>query len=148
MASVLAYTGLAPQIVDTIQEAAGGSANDFYDRDCVKCDSSGELVIATAGYIQGIALKTATGTASTVIPLELINLNEIYVVRYHTDATSEALIGDCLDFTFTAGAHTLEESSATTDVYCVGLHPNDGAVASGRLLVRFYASILTATSGL
>lgn len=146
MASVLAYTGLSPQVVE-IQENDSASANDWYDGDLVKCDASGELVIATAGVIQAIARKAATGVDNTEIPVELINVHEIYVARYHADATSEALIGDCLDFTFTAGAHTLEESGASTDVYCVGLHPDDGAVASGRILFRFYGTLLYGTSG-
>lgn len=145
MASVELYSGLNPQVVD-IQEAAAGSANDFYDGDLVKCDGSGELVIATAGAIQGIARKTATGTASTEIPVELIDIHSIYSARYKASATAEALIGDILDFTFTAGAHTLDESGATTDVYCVGLHPFDSVGTSGgRLLVRFLYSILTGT---
>lgn len=139
MASVLAYTGLAPQVVQ-IQEAAGGSANDHYDGDLVKT-ASGELAIATAGVILGIGRKTATGVASTYIPVELLNLNEIYVSRYYAAVTAEALIGDCLDYTFTAGAHTLNESSATTDVYCVGLLDPVGTT-SGRLLVRFYSALL------
>lgn len=143
MASVQAYTGLAPQVVP-VEEAAAGAANAFYDGDLVKA-TAGELVIATAGVILGIARKTATGTASTKIDVELINLNEIYVAVY-TGTTAEALIGDVLDFTFTAGAHTLDESGATTDVYCVGLHPADGLLASGRLLVRFFSSLLVGTA--
>ena len=144
MSSVVPYTGLSPQVIE-VEEASAASANDFYDGDLVKA-TTGELVIATAGVILGIARKTCTGTASTKIPVELLNLNEIYVCRYHTDATTEALIGDVLDFTFTAGAHTLEESGATTDVYCVGLHPTDGLLASGRLLVRFFSSLLVGTA--
>lgn len=143
--SVMSYTGLAQQVVQ-IQEAAASSANDWRANDLVKCNTSGELVIATAGDILGIALEAASGVASTRIPIGLLNLNEIYVSRYHTDAVTEALIGDCLDYTFTVGAHTLEESSATTDVYCVGTHPIDGLVASGRLLVRFYSGLLDYTS--
>jgi hypothetical protein len=125
-----------PQVV-VAEEASAGSANDFYAGDLVKTDASGELVIATAGAIWGIAKRAATGTAGTKIPVELISSSNLYVVKYHTDATSEALIGDTLDFTFTAGAHTVDESGATTDVECVGLDTRDGAVASGRLVVRF-----------
>ena len=144
MASVVAYTGLAPQVVEN-EEASAGSANDFYDGDLVKADANGELVIGTAGAFLGVARKTATGTASTKIPVDLINLAEIYVVRYKASATAEALIGDCLDFTFTASAHTLDESSATTDVYCVGLHDGDAVGTSGgRLLVRFFATAIDA----
>jgi len=125
-----------PQITEA-EEAAAGSANDFYAGDLVQTDSNGELVIATTDNNWGIAKRAATGTAGTKIPVELISSSNLYVVKYHTDATSEALIGDTLDFTYTAGAHTVDESGATTDVECVKLDPRDGAVASGRLIVRF-----------
>ncbi len=144
MASVVAYTGLQLQPVE-IQEAAASSANDWYAGDLVKNDTSGELVIATAGVILGVAKDPASGTASTEITVELLNLNEIYVVKHTTSITGETMIGDCLDFTFTAGAHTVAVGG-TTDVYCVGLHPDDGALISGRLLVRFYGTLLTATA--
>ena len=144
MSSVVPYTGLSPQVIE-VEEASAGVADAFKDGDLVKA-TAGELVIATDGVILGIARKTATGTASTKIPVELLNLNEIYVCRYHTDATTEALIGDVLDFTFTIGDHRLEESAASTDVYCVGLHPTDGLLASGRLLVRFFSSLLVGTA--
>jgi len=134
--SVLNYTGNSPQVIG-VQEASAGSANDFYAQDLVK-STSGELVIATAGVILGIARSPATGTASTVIPVELINLNDVYVANYKASATTEALIGDVVDFVFTVGAHTLDESSATTDAYVVGLDPRDAVGTSGgRLLFRF-----------
>ena len=144
MASVVAYTGLQLQPVE-IQEAAASSANDWYAGDLVKNDTSGELVIATAGVILGVAKKAASGTASTLITVELLNINEIYVVKHTTSITGETMIGDCLDFTFTAGAHVVAVGG-TTDVYCVGLHPDDGALISGRLLVRFYGTLFTATA--
>jgi hypothetical protein len=126
-----------PQVV-FIQEASAGSANDFYAGDLVKVDSNGELVIATAGAITGIARRAATGTASTKIPVELISDDNLYVAKYKASATTEALIGDTLDFTFTASAHTLDESSATTDVDCVMLDPRDDVGTSGgKLVVRF-----------
>ena len=135
MASVERIAG-NPQITYA-EEAEAGAANAFYAGDLVKCNGDGELVIATAGAMWGIAKRTATGTASTKIPVELLSSSNLYRVKYHTDATSEALVGDTLDFTFTAGAHTVDEDSATTDVECVQLDPRDGAVASGRLIVRF-----------
>ncbi|HUW46172.1 MAG TPA: hypothetical protein VMW50_10315 [Dehalococcoidia bacterium] len=135
--SVLNYTGNSPQVIG-VQEASAGSANDFYAQDLVKADSNGELVIATAGVILGIARSPASGTASTVIPVELPNLNDVYVANYKASATAEALIGDVVDFVFTVGAHTLDESSATTDAYVVGLDPRDAVGTSGgRLLFRF-----------
>ena len=145
MPSVVAYTGLQQQVLGDAQEAAASSANDWYKGDLLAADTSGELVIATAGVIESIALKAATGTASTKIPRSLININEIYVVKHTTSITGETMIGDCFDFTFTAGAHVVADGG-TTDVYCVGLHPDDGAKISGRLLVRFLYSIFTATA--
>lgn len=144
MASVELYSGLNPQVVE-IQEAAAGSANDFYDGDLVKI-TSGELVIGTAGAFMGIARKTATGTASTEIPVELLDVHSIFTGRVASGTTTaETYLGDILDYTFTAGAHTLA-IGGTTDVYCVGLHPVDGALAGGRILYRFLGTLLTGTN--
>jgi len=136
MASVVAYTGLAPQIVEIETDAA---ENAFYAGDLVTT-SSGELIIATTGAILGIAQKTATGTADTKTPVELINLNEIYVMKYSTN-TAESIIGTGGTITFGVGAHTVTTSG--TDVYIVGLHPDDVVTTDGgRVLVRFDNSIV------
>jgi hypothetical protein len=132
-----------PQVVQ-IQEAAAGSANDFYAGDLVKTNTDGELVIATAGAIMGIARRAATGTASTEIPVELISADNLYVAKYKASATTEALVGDVVDFTFTAGAHTLDESAASTDADVVGLDPRDAlGTSGGRLVIRFDPNAIT-----
>ena len=124
-----------PQVM-VAEEATAGDANAFYIGDIVMTDGSGELIIATTGLNWGIAKRAATGTAGTKIPVELISSSNLYVMKYHTDATSEALIGDTLGITYTLDGHTLDEA-AGSDVECVGLDTRDGAVASGRLVVRF-----------
>ena len=128
------------------QEASGGSANAFYVGDLVKIDASGELVIATAGVILGIAEKVATGTASTEIPVDVISADEEFVAKYKASATAEALAQDIADFTFTVSStagHTLDESGATTDVRIVDHDPRDKWTTSGgRLIVRFLDSAL------
>jgi len=140
--SVLLYSGLNPQVVH-IDENDGASANDWYDGDLVKTDAGGEVCIATAGAMLGIARKTATGVDNTDIPVELLDIHSIYTSRVASGTTTaETYIGDILDFTFTAGAHTLA-IGGTTDVYCVGLHPVDGALDGGRILYRFLYSIFT-----
>jgi hypothetical protein len=132
-----------PQVV-WIEEASASSANDWYANDLVKTDASGELVIATAGVIMGIAKRAATGTASTKIPVELISVDNLYVAKYKASATTEALIGDVVDFTFTAGAHTLDESGASTDADVVMLDPRDDVGTSGgRLVIRFDPNAIT-----
>ncbi len=141
MASVELFRGdPGPTIICLEHTTAGG----FKDGDLVKL-TSGYVQIATAGVIAGIAHKDASGTAATEIPVELINPISTYRAAYHTDATAQTLVGDLLDFTFTAGAHTLEESGATTDVYCVGLIDAAGTT-SGKLEVRFLGALLTSTT--
>jgi hypothetical protein len=122
------------------------AASQTYDAgDLVDLDTAGHVIIATAGNILGIATKDATGTTSAVAEYEPISYEAIYSAKYKTSATTQSLVGDCLDFTFTVGAHTLDESSATTDVYCVGLDPRDAVgTTSGRLLVKFYGALATA----
>lgn len=135
MASVEWICGVNPIVVPA-EEGAGQS---YKAGDLVKW-SSGQLVIATAGAIDGIARRDASGTQHTVCEVELINLDSVYSARYHTDATDIALCGDIADFTFTAGGHTLEESGADTDTVIVALDPRDAeGTASGRLYFKFLA---------
>lgn len=141
MASVELKSG-NPQVIE-IEEAAAGSANDFYAGDLVKTNTDGELVIATAGAIRGIARRAATGTAGTKIPVELISHDNLYVVHNTAAATTEDLIGEMADFTFTAGEHYVT-TAGTTDVDVVGLDPRDVlGTSGGRLVVRFMATAIT-----
>jgi len=131
-----------PQVVQ-IQEAAASSENDWYAGDLVKTDANGELVIATAGAILGIARRAAQGVDSTKIPVELISHDNLYVVKNTAAATTESLIGTTADFTFTAGAHYVT-TGGTTDVDIMGLDPRDDlGTSGGRLVVRFLGTAIT-----
>lgn len=142
MASVQYYAG--PRVAPLI--GVEGATQTFDAGDLVKIDTSGYLVVATAGAISGIARSNATGTTGAAVEWEPICADAVYSAKYKASATSQSLVGDCLDFTFTIGGHTLDESGATTDVYCVGLDPRDASgTTSGRLLVRFYGTLLTST---
>jgi len=143
MASVELYSETVPQVLTFPEHATSGS---FSAGDLVKIATNGKVQIATDGVITGIARRGYSGTENTVQEVELIDPNAIYSARYKASATAQSLAGDCLDFTFTVGGHTLNETSATTDVYCVGLDPRDAVGTSGgRLLVRFFGTLLTAT---
>lgn len=139
MASVELYSEVnAPQVVKMPEDATPGS---FAIGDLVKVHTNGKVRMADAGHITGIARRGYTGTENTPIEVELIDPANIYSSRYKASATAQTLVGDILDYTFTAGAHTLDEGSATTDVYCVGLDPRDAeGTSGGRLLVRFLGS--------
>ena len=120
--------------VHQYQEAAGGSADDFQVGDLVKFDTSGELVIATAGAILGIALKSATGTASTYIPVDVLAPETEFSAVWTSEATTETLLNDIADFTFTTGAQVLT-GAGTTDAIVVDFDDPVGDT-SGRVIVR------------
>lgn len=141
MASVELKSG-NPQVVQ-IQERAAAVANEWYAGDLVKTDANGELVIATAGAILGIARRAAQGVDSTKIPVELISHDNLYVVKNTAAATTESLIGTTADFTFTAGEHYVT-TGGTTDVDIMGLDPRDDlGTSGGRLVVRFLGTAIT-----
>lgn len=122
-----------------------GATQTFDRGDLVTLDTSGYVIVATAGSIYGIACKDASGTTGANIEWEPICFDAIYSAHYKASATTLALVGDCLDFTFTIGGHTLDESGATTDVYCIGLdYRDDLGTSGGRLLVKFYGAMATA----
>jgi len=141
LASVYLYSG-TPNVIKAKEE---GTAGGFKKGDLTQFHSDGHVRIAVANEtFSSIAMNDATGVDLTPMDIDLLSVDNIYVAKYKNAATSEALIGDCLDFTMTAGSHTLDEGGATTDVYCVGLHPEDGAKTGGRLLVRFYSTLFVA----
>lgn len=141
MASVELKSG-NPQVV-WIEEAAASSANDWYAGDLVKTNTDGELVIATAGAIRGIARRAAQGVDNTKIPVELISHDNLYVVSNTAAATTEDLVGEMADFTFTPGEHYVT-TAGTTDVDVIGLDPRDDlGTSGGRLVVRFMATAIT-----
>ena len=141
MASIRHFSGPRGDIV-SCQE--GATSGEFLAGDLLMHDSAGQVVISTSGKHYGIALQDHSGTQATAILVEEITPDTKYLATYHTDATSQALVGDLLDFTYTPGGHTLEESGATTDVYCVGLKDVAGT-ASGTLIVKFLYLNFTAT---
>jgi hypothetical protein len=142
--SITRHTGV-PNI-HYYQEATAGSANAFYAGDLVQMDSSGELVIASSGVILGIAEKTATGTASTEIPVDVVSADEEFIGKYTSSATSEALAQDLGDFTFTVSAtagHTIAVGGSDADLRIVDHDPRDPWTTSGgRLIIRFLDSAL------
>lgn len=134
MPSVTSYYGHSYGPLPALE---GGSTQAYKAGDLVKF-SSGQLIIATAGAIDGIAAQDATGTQATATAYYPIMFDEIYVARYKAAATAQTLVGALVDFVFDLGAHTLDESGASTDAYVVALDPRDVVTTtSGRLLFRF-----------
>lgn len=103
--------------------------------------SSGEVIIA-AGYVDclGVALKAATGTAGTMIPVMIINPLQRWMCEADT-TTATTMVGAQYGFNVAADAHAVDLSQTTADggVIIEKLHPTDGATtgSGGRLIVRF-----------
>jgi hypothetical protein len=125
MPSVAWIAGPDPIVVP----AQEGTGQSYKAGDLVKW-SSGQLVIATGGAIDGIARRDASGTASTVCEVELINLDAVYLMTYGT-TTSQAVIGSTQDITFTAGGHTTVTGGSGNDGVVVALDPRDAVGTSG-----------------
>lgn len=110
------------------------AANDFQAGDLVKLNTDGELVIATSGAILGIALAPATGVDNTAIPVDVIGTDEFSAV-WTTEATSETIVNDIADFTFTTGAQVLT-GGGTTDCVVVDHGKDEWGTTSGRVIVK------------
>ena len=142
MASIVAYTGLAPQIVQIVSDAA---TDVFTDGDLVKT-ASGELGLATHSlkYI-GIARTAAVTGNDQVIDVELLNPAEIYVVKCNTETALSSIGAGVTITTFTTAAQvfTVTGAGGSVDGYVVGLHPDDAVgTDGGRLLIRFEPAVL------
>ena len=142
MASVVAYTGLIPQV---LEYGESGTGQTFKDGDPVLLHTDGQVRIGASGDFFGIARRDAEGVDGTKIPVELLNLNEIYVVTC-SGTTDLADVGLQVAFdAFSVGAWTVSETvAAAGELTILALHPEDGAKAGGRLLVRFRADEIEA----
>lgn len=122
-----------PRRQATVVPAQEGLSQSYKAGDLLQF-SSGQVIIATAGYIHAIALEDATGTQNTETEVELIDMDTVYVTPYKASTTVLATSMHVIhDFVFTVGGHTLDEASASTDCYVVGTLDPWGTT-SGKLL--------------
>ena len=120
------------------------TAGSFVAGDLVKF-SAGEIVLATATDILGVALKSATASG-TMIPVLIITAENEFVCE--ADGTTAATdVGVEQDITFTYGSQCV--SMAGTSYYdCViqQLDPRDGphTGSGGRVIIRFSPTAVAA----
>lgn len=108
----------------------------FVAGDLVKLDSSGTLVIATAGDLLGIAKADHPASTSVYVPVDILDPNSDFLV-HAAGATATTDVGDILDILPTTTAVTTTTDSAH-DVKVIGLWPGDAVGTSGgRYIVRF-----------
>lgn len=123
------------------------TAGSFIAGDLVNL-SSGEVILATAGNIFGVALKSAAASG-TVIPVMVITPENEFVCEADTTTTA-AMEGGQYDINFTAGSQSVDLGSQTQDdVVIQELDPRDGphTGSGGRVIVRFRPSSLEYTYG-
>ena len=146
MASVEVYSYTTPPNIINMQE--GTTSGSFGIGDLVKGDTSGQVVIGTAAAFFGIARKGYTGTAGTIIPVELLSPDILYVMRAASSTTTaQANVGEEFAVTFTASAHTVAVNTTSgNDGIVYQLHPTDGVKAGGRYIVKFLPTVIGSTA--
>jgi len=93
------------------------AANDFQKGDLVALNTDGELVLGTAGNILGIAQSAATGVDNTAIAVDVL-MGDEFSIPWTAEATTETLLNDIADVTFTTGAQVLTASGTTDCIVC------------------------------
>lgn len=126
----------------------GNATTDYYAGDLVLLDTSGRLNVAATGAasttagIFGIAMKRAVADSTTSIPVDVIYDDGSEFVMVYAGTTSETLKGTSAVITFTAGSQQVSTTAGTDDAYIIDLDPRDGALASGRVIVKFVSTHL------
>jgi hypothetical protein len=148
MAGVARLTG-RPN-VNLYKQHTGGSTTSWKAGDLVKLDATaGDLLIATAGHIQGMALAGSPGDVTTDCPVDVFTSDDSsFCVKYGT-TTAATLPGKNCDVTFTTGAITVVDGGGTGDFIIEKVDGRDTVGTSGgRVVGRFLETSLDAEKGL
>ena len=117
----------------------------FADGDLVYTDdTAGQIAICGADptCILGIARKTASGTAATMIPVDVIRPGDEVVIAYST-TTIQAAIGDSIGIVTTTTAVTADHTEVTAKRVTIHALYKDAVGASGgRYVVTFIPKYL------
>ena len=144
MASVEYYSG---PLIGPLPAVEGSGAQTFKKGDLVKF-SSGTLVVATDGAIDGVAAINAVGTTSSAISYYPVGTDTLWVAK-NGSTTAQTDVGLAFQFTtFSAGAQTGVAGTnwSQCDAICVALDPRDAVGTSGgRNVVRFLPVAVKAT---
>ena len=115
--------------------------------------SSGEVTIATDDLdIWGVALKGYTGTAGTMIPVQVVTPNQRWLA-YATSTTATTIIGTAYALTLTADNQGVNTASTTTHGFMVEdiltSSKTAGATtgAGGMVIGRFFYDACDAIGG-
>ncbi len=136
-----------PNIVEIPEHTTAGS---FAIGDPVKVDS-GKLKIASDDQdIFGIAMKAATGTAGTDIPVAVLTPEQIWSINADSATTPlTTMVGASYGLTISAGATVINLAGGTTAGHWIldSLDQRDTAAAGTRVCVRASYGVCDAIGG-
>lgn len=143
--SILLYSGVTAHTID-VQE--GATAASYVAGDLIRFESTGQVILATAAKIAGIATLAATGSAgsrSDTQDMELLDVNALYLMTAGAAVVpTQAEVGDAVNIDFAVGAQFAETTSSTPEIEIVGIFPGDytgsAFTAGGRYIIQFIPS--------
>ena len=129
-----------PHVVHVPEHATSSS---FTDGDLVAL-AGGKVQLVAGGdntdMIFGVALKDATGTTDSSIPVHVISPEDVFIAQMETTSTTTNL-GQDLGVNTTAGSQSVDTDSSTGLVSVIDFfEPVNTAV--GKVLVKFNPSAL------
>ena len=128
-----------PHVVHVPEHATSSS---FTDGDLVAL-AGGKVQLVAGGantdMIFGVALKDATGTTNSSIPVHVISPEDVFIVEMETTSTTTHL-GQDFGVNTTAGSQSVD-TDATGLVSVIDFFQDSGT-ATGKVLVKFVPTAL------
>ena len=117
------------------ENRAAASANEVQDGDLVRLDSNGEIVLASAGHILGIALEAASTTDTNLIPVDVLGHDDEISIPCNT-TTAQNTLGGKGTLTTTTGAQTCtSDVSSGTDFWIIDIDSISAVGTDGGRLI-------------
>ncbi len=144
------YRISGPPNVHRFKQISGGTTATFKTNDLVTVHATtGDLVIASAAHIGGIALQNAPGDVTTDVLVDVISADDSEFVMAYGSTTAVTNRGKNCDVTFTTQTISCVDGSGSGDFVIVDLDGRDAVGASGgRVIGRFLAGSLDLSKGL
>lgn len=142
--SVLLYSGVSAPTIEVQEGTVSGS---YEIGDLVQFDTSGQIILAVAGNIAGIACMDATasaGSSTDVQQMEIIDFNALYLMTAAAaTAAAQAHVGEDGDITYTYSAqYVTQDAGSAKEVLIYGIYPGDVDTNGGRYIVRFNPAVI------
>jgi hypothetical protein len=126
------------------------AATQTFDQGDLVIISSGKVAVATDDDdVFGVAMRDASGTTDTMIPVYVIHASDKFLAEAST-TTAQTNVGVAYALVMTSGSMAVNPGSTTTPAFYIEkLDPRDGATtgAGGRVIGRFVYTSLDSIGG-